>query len=182
MTNYEGAMSAFQRLQFTQVAAAVPVDWTPLAPFGAVGATMSFVSSEPNGDRLRVHYFRRATDGALVGTAWFGPAAEGPPGHAHGGSIAAVLDEAMGLGAWIAGHAVVAAKISVAFRRMLPLGTEARFAAVVERIEGRKIHVRGRLHGADDSTYAESEGLFIEIGADRFDELAELASSRSPGR
>lgn len=171
-------MSAFQRPQSVPEATALPVDWTPLAPFGAVGATISFVSGEPNGDRLRVHYFRRATDGALVGTAWFGPGAEGPPGHAHGGSMAALLDEAMGLGAWIAGHAVVAAKISVAFRRMLPLGTEARFAARVERIDGRKIHVSGRLHGADDTTYADSEGLFIAIGGDRFDELAELAASR----
>jgi acyl-coenzyme A thioesterase PaaI-like protein len=151
-------------------------------PFGAVGSLRSFVSGEPEGDRLRVRYFRRDVDGALTGMAWFGPGAEGPPGHAHGGSMAALLDEAMGLCAWVKGHSVVAAKIGVDFRRMLPLETEARFESWVERVDGRKILVRGRLHDAHDLPYAESEGLFIEIGGERFKELAESAASRSDGR
>ena len=81
------------------------VGWTPIDPLGSVGTGRSFVSGEPDGDRLRVCYYRRDRDGALVGKIWFGPGAEGPPGHAHGGSMAAVLDEAMGAGAWLAGHA-----------------------------------------------------------------------------
>lgn len=152
--------------------------WTPLSPFGAVGSFHSYVSGEPDGGRLRVRYFRREADGALVGTAGFGPGTEGPPGHAHGGSMAALLDEAMGLAAWIRGRAVVAAKIEVEFRRMLPLRGEARFETWVERIDGRKIHVRGRLHDDDGVPYAESRGLFIEIGTDRFKELAASASAR----
>ena len=37
---------------------------------------------------------------------------QGPPGHADGGSLAAVLDEAMGAAVWLAGHSVVAAHLS----------------------------------------------------------------------
>lgn len=95
------------------------VGWTPIEPLESVGTGRSFVSGEPSGDRLRVRYYRRERDRALVGKIWFGPGAEGPPGHAHGGSMAAVLDEAMGAGAWLAGHAVVAAKLTINFRRML---------------------------------------------------------------
>lgn len=153
--------------------------WTPLAPFMAVGSGRSYVSGEPTGDRLRVQYFRREADGALVGLARFGPGTEGPPGHAHGGSMAALLDEAMGLAAWIGGRAVVAAKIEVEFRRMLPLHVEARFATWVERVDGRKVHVRGRLHDEAGVPYAESRGLFIEIGGERFKELAANAPPKS---
>lgn len=87
------------------------------------GIDPSFVSGDPFGNRIRVRYFKRERDGALVGKVWFGPGAEGPPGHAHGGSMAAVLDEALGAAAWMSGHPVVAAKLVTVFRRMLPLGT-----------------------------------------------------------
>lgn len=155
--------------------------WTPLTPFGAVGSTRSYVSGEPDGNRLRVQYFRREADGALVGTAVFGPGTEGPPGHAHGGSMAALLDEAMGLAAWIGGRAVVAAKIEVEFRTMLPLHCEAQFETAVDRVDGRKVHIRGRLHDVDGVAFAESRGLFIEIGGDRFNELA-VQASRKPSQ
>jgi hypothetical protein len=42
--------------------------------------------------------------------------------------------------------------------------------------------VRGRLHDADGLPYAESEGLFIEIGGERFKELADGGASRSEAR
>src|SRR5687767_9779706 len=107
---------------------------TPIDAFAAVGTHRSFVSGDPESKLIRVRYFRRDADGALVGTAWFGDAVEGPPGHAHGGSIAALMDEAMGLAAWVAGHTVVAGKISVEFLRMVPLGRVARFECHVESV------------------------------------------------
>ena len=53
-----------------------------------------------------------------VGVAYAGgsgPPIEGPPGHAHGGSMAAVLDEAMGAAAWMEGHLVVAVRLATSF-------------------------------------------------------------------
>ncbi len=112
---------------------------------------------------MRVEYFRRDADGALVGRVWFGPWCEGPPGHAHGGSMASALDDAIGKVGWLNGHRVVAAKIDVRFRRMLPLGTDARIEAWIDRVEGRKVHTRGRLLADDGAPYAEADGLFIEL-------------------
>ncbi|MGQ0505961.1 MAG: PaaI family thioesterase [Myxococcaceae bacterium] len=150
-------------------------DWIPIEPLASVGNVRSFVSGDPNGDRLRVSYFRRGQDAALVGKIWFGPGAEGPPGHAHGGSMAAVLDEAMGAAAWMAGHTVVAAKLTTNFRRMLPLGSEVLLETWVEPIDGKKVRTRGRLFGQDGEAFAEGEGLFIVLEAERFGPLIERA-------
>lgn len=150
--------------------------WVPIGPLGPVGTGRSFVSGEPNGDRLRVRYFRRVRDGALVAKIWFGPDAEGPPGHAHGGSMAAVLDEAMGAAAWMAGHHVLAASLTTEFRRMLPLGTVALLEAWVDRVDGRKVKTRGRLFGRGGELHAEGEGLFIVLEPERFGSLVERAA------
>src|SRR4051812_4632347 len=80
----------------------------------------SFVSADPGGERLSVRYFHRERDNVLIARARFGPLSEGPPGHAHGGSMAALLDETMGLAAWFAGHMVVAAKLTMDFKKMIP--------------------------------------------------------------
>lgn len=135
--------------------------WLPHDPFPQTGPNVSFVSGGPTGNRLRVAYFKRAEDGRLVGRAWFGPETEGPPGHAHGGSIAAVLDEALGAAAWSEGHPVLVASLQVEFRRMVQLGTDAMFEAWVDRAEGRKIHTRARLLGVDGELLAEGRALCL---------------------
>jgi acyl-coenzyme A thioesterase PaaI-like protein len=134
-----------------------------------------FVSGEPNGDRFRVRYFRRQHDGALVGKAWFGPGVQGPPGHAHGGSMAALLDEVMGLSAWISGHTVVAARIRVNFSQMLPLGTIITFEGWVHKVEGKKVTARGRLVGPNNKIHAQGEGLFVILDAEQFGEFGKKA-------
>jgi acyl-coenzyme A thioesterase PaaI-like protein len=151
--------------------------WEPVKPFRLEGGRASFVSGEPEGDRLRVRYFRRASDGRLVGRAWFGPGAQGPPGHAHGGSIAAVLDEAMGAAAWMEGHLVVAVQLNTRFRTMLPLGTDTFLEAWVEGVDSRKVRTRSRLLGAEGKPFAEAEGVFVEIDRERFRPMLEKAAA-----
>ncbi len=131
----------------------------------------NYVSGDPDGNRLRIRYYYRESDMALVGKAWFGPGTEGPPGHAHGGSMAALLDEAMGTASWISGHLVLAAKIEVNFRKKLPLGTVVKVEAWLEKVNGRKVFVRGQLIGLDDLIYAESSGLFIKLEPEQFGQL-----------
>lgn len=123
----------------------------------------AFVSGDSSGNRFRVRYFRRAEDGNLVGKAWFGPGTMGPPGHAHGGSIASVLDEAMGAAAWFSGHAVVAARLTVEFRQMVPIETVAVFETWIDEVVGRKITLRSQLSDGGDTIYSEGSGLFIVL-------------------
>lgn len=146
--------------------------WISADPLASLGSIRTFVSGDPTGDRLRVRYFEREQDGALVGKVWFGPGAEGPPGHAHGGSIAAVLDEAMGAAAWKIGHSVVIARLAVIFRRALPLGTDATVEVRITRKSGKRIWICGHLLAADGTVFAESRGLFITLPMGRFIEGA----------
>ena len=149
--------------------------WEPVGGFNERHAVESFVSGEPHGQRLRVRYFRRTSDDALMVRVWFGPGTQGPPGHVHGGAQAALLDETMGFAAWLAGYQVVAAHIEVDFRSMVPLGAVATVEAKVTRVRGRKIQVRARLDLGDGTVAAESSGLFIQLSPEHLEKLGGLA-------
>jgi acyl-coenzyme A thioesterase PaaI-like protein len=149
-----------------------PAGWRPLAthPVGAFIAQFlgrSYVAGDPTGDRLRIRYFWRATDtqsAALVARAWFGARAEGPPGHAHGGSMASVLDEAMGLAVWLAHSPAVAAHLETDFRKPIPLGSTVTAETTVGPAEGSgKASATARLVGDDGTVYAEGSALFVLI-------------------
>ncbi len=133
----------------------------------------SFVRDDPDSNRYRLRFYQRESDGALVGKAWFGPGTEGPPGHAHGGSMAALLDQIMGSACFVLGHIVLAAKIDVSFRNKMPLGTVATLEAWVERIDGRKLTPRAHLLGPGGIVYAESSGLFIKFQPEVFAKLGQ---------
>lgn len=145
-------------------------------PLPGTERTNVYVSGEPDGQRIRVRYYRRDSDGAIVAPCWFGPGCEGPPGHAHGGSLAALLDELMGVAAWNEGHAVVLARLTTNNRAMLPLRTVVLGEAQVESVDGRKVEVRAKLVDTDGRVFVEADGLFVTVGLDRFREL--FAQSR----
>ena len=151
--------------------------WEPVEPPRLEGGRGSFVSGDPAGDRLRVRYFRRISDGRLVGRAWFGPGALGPPGHAHGGSIAAVLDEAMGAAAWMAGRHVVAVKLETNFQRLLPLGTDTWIEAWIDRVEGRKVWTLGEILDAEGEPFARGQALFVTLDPERNAKILEAVTA-----
>ena len=126
-----------------------------------VGESLRFVSGDPDGNRFRVRYYRFGEQ-QLRARIWFGPETGGPPGHAHGGSIAAVLDEVLGLTAWVAGYPVVAGNLNVSFRTMLPLEKVVTVESRIVSAEGRKVMVHGRIC-CGETVYAEGECLCITI-------------------
>lgn len=103
----------------------------------------------------------------VVGTAVFGTQYEGPPGHVHGGMVAAAFDEALGMAQAMTGQPGMTGTLTVRYRRPTPLHTEVRFRARVERVEGRKIFATGTLH-AGEVLCAETEGVFITVDFERF--------------
>lgn len=145
-----------------------PGEWLPARPFPKASTKFSYVSGNPNSRAIRIQYFQRKDTLQFAGRAWFGPEAEGPPGHAHGGSQAALLDEGMGATAWHSGKTVVAAKIEINFRNPLPIGTVLTMWAEITKIEGRKVYTSARLEGDDGTLYSEGTGLFIVIDPSSF--------------
>jgi acyl-coenzyme A thioesterase PaaI-like protein len=132
--------------------------WEPVVPFPSPEGTFLH-----EGDRVRIAYFRKANQPELYAKAWFGIKTMGPPGHVHGGAMAAALDEAMGAVSWMNGHRVVAATITVRFLAMLPIQTETILEASIARVEGRKISTRSSLTDPKGQKIAEADGLFIVL-------------------
>jgi len=155
--------------------------WTRVElPFPATSS--NFVSGDRTGRRLGVRYFRRDADGAVMMKVRCGPDAQGPPAHAHGGSMAALLDEAMGAAAWLSGHPVLAAELNIVFKRMLPLETACVAEAEVVEVDARKIRARAVLRDPEgEVVYCTGTALLIELDEGQLRELAELIE-RMPGR
>jgi len=132
-----------------------------------------YVSADPDESRLQVRYWVR-DDHHVLGRAHFGRGCQGPPGHAHGGSIAALLDEAMGIAAWVSGHPVVAADIRLRFRQSLPLQEVPEFHAWIEKTNGRKVFTKAVLVNEKGDRYADAEGLFVELSSERLEAMKHL--------
>lgn len=141
-------------------------NWEAFDAPALVGETLRFVSGDKTGNRFKMNYFRDQEQN-LVARVWFGPVTEGPPGHAHGGSIAAVLDEVLGLTAWAAGHPVVVGNLNISFRQLLPIQMVVQVTTRLISEKGRKIMVHGEVSSLDGIVYATGEALCIKVAADK---------------
>jgi hypothetical protein len=102
-------------------------------------------------------------DGDVIrGSVTFGWAYQGPPGHLHGGFVAAVFDETLGLTQSLTGKPGMTGTLTVRYRNPTPLYTELRLEGRVERVEGRKIFTTARMYAGETLT-AEAEGIFISM-------------------
>jgi len=110
----------------------------------------------------------------VVAEATFGAAYEGPPGCVHGGYVAAVFDEFLGLTQSLSGKHGMTGTLTVRYRQPTPLHRRLRFEGDLTGSEGRKIFTVGRCL-VDDVVTAEAEGLFITVD---FERIAALYLSR----
>lgn len=95
---------------------------------------------------------------------------EGPPGCVHGGFVAALFDEFLGIGQRLTDQPGVTATLTVKYRRPTPLDTELRLVGRVKQVEGRKNILVGEMWAGDTLT-ATCEGLFIHIATESFLQL-----------
>ncbi|HVT64965.1 MAG TPA: PaaI family thioesterase [Mycobacteriales bacterium] len=93
----------------------------------------------------------------MEGTVTFGPAYEGPPGHCHGGWVAAMFDELLGFVQLAPGFT---AFLHVDYRRPTPLNKELSLRGWIDSVDGRKRTIRGTCH-LDGTLISEAHGLFI---------------------
>ncbi len=106
----------------------------------------------------------------VIGRVTFGRAYEGPPGHVHGGLVAAAFDEVLGFVQCMTGQPGMTGTLQVRYRSPTPLNQPLRFEAWVERLEARKTIAVGTLT-CGDKLCAEGEGVFIVIDRERFRSL-----------
>lgn len=93
---------------------------------------------------------------------------EGPPGCVHGGFVAAMFDQLLGLGQSLTDVPGVTGTLSVRYLNKTPLNTELTMEGWVERVEGRKNILHGRIM-ADGQVTATSEAVFIRVDQKAWD-------------
>ena len=92
---------------------------------------------------------------------------EGAPGRAHGGIVAAILDDVMGYVLALQRTPAYTGRLTISYRAPVPLREELEARAQMDRREGRKLFLSGRIT-AGDAVLAEGEALFIVVPAEPF--------------
>ena len=98
----------------------------------------------------------------LRGRARFGVAYEGPPTCVHGGVLAQVFDEVLGVANILTGTGGMTGTLTVRYRRPTPLLSDLDVEARQVGIEGRKIQCWAGLYLAGELT-AEADAVFITV-------------------
>jgi acyl-coenzyme A thioesterase PaaI-like protein len=93
----------------------------------------------------------------VTGEVTFGAAFEGAPGIVHGGFVAALLDEALGMATIFSGSTGMTVELVTRYRRHTPVATPLRLEARLVSTEGRRIRTAGELLCGDD-VIAEARG------------------------
>ncbi len=103
-------------------------------------------------------------EGQIAGTAYFRRFHLGRNGAVHGGQLALLFDSLLGFtAAKLTGNPYQrTAYLHVDYRKIVPIEKELQVEAGVDRIEGRKIFVVGRLRDGED-VLTEAEALFVRL-------------------
>jgi len=102
-----------------------------------------------------------------VGQVVLGAAFEGAPGRAHGGIVAALIDETMGLVMSMSSSPAFTGRLTVTYRAPTPVGALLETRARLHERQGRKMTITAELKCAGQ-LLAEAEGLFIIVDPEKF--------------
>jgi acyl-coenzyme A thioesterase PaaI-like protein len=101
-----------------------------------------------------------------IGRVRYAKPYEGPPGCVHGAVIAATFDQVFNVANLMQGTPGPTRRLEIRYRKPTPLGRDLRFEGWQERVEGREVHVAGRLVAGDVVT-VEASGTFVQIPPER---------------
>ena len=91
---------------------------------------------------------------------------QGPPGHAHGGIIATLLDEAMSKANRHRNITAMTRHMSIDYLKPVPLATPLLLEGWSKGESGRKHRCSAELRRPDGTVLASATGIFIEVSAD----------------
>ena len=131
----------------------------------------SIVSGIDNPMGINARMIRDGEEAVLRAT--LRSAHQGAPGRAHGGIVAAMFDEAMGLVISMMQVMAFTGWLKVTYRAGTPLHEELEIRARMTGKEGRKISMTAEMTDAAGTLIAEAEALFIEVDVEKFLKLAE---------
>ncbi len=122
--------------------------------------------SNPIAPPLHVHVEGDTAHGSVHLTWQY----EGPPNCVHGGWIAALFDQFLGVAQVILGQPGLTGALNTTYHKPTPLCTDLRLVGKVVSVEGRKNKLSGEMWAGDILT-ASCEALFISVTLDKFKSL-----------
>jgi acyl-coenzyme A thioesterase PaaI-like protein len=96
---------------------------------------------------------------------------EGPMGTVHGGIIASLFDQFLGIANIDNGFGAFTGTLTIRYRNPCPLDVPIAFHCRTDRVEGRKIFAVGELVVDGGTVAAEAEGIFVQPSEARLAEL-----------
>lgn len=96
-----------------------------------------------------------------LGKCYCGWVYEGPPGSVHGGFVAAIFDQFMGMAQKLGGQPGMTGYLHVDYHNRTPLNTALNLEAQLVKVEGRKTVVAAQMYAGETKT-ASCEALFVE--------------------
>jgi uncharacterized protein (TIGR00369 family) len=120
-----------------------------------------FVCGTENPHSIGVTWYQ-CEDGSIEAEMVFTEAHQGPPGHAHGGASAAVLDEAMGAAVWRAGYSAASVNLEINYSKPIPLGQKVSIIARITDIHPRKILTTSEIRLENGVVAVIGRGIYVE--------------------
>ena len=115
-------------------------------------------------------YEQHADEHCVRGEVEFGSTFEGAPGIVHGGFLAALLDEVLGVATSYSGDPGMTREYTLRYHHPTRIKVPLRFEARFDRREGRKIFVSADVWDGETKTVT-AQGLFIAVDLSRFEAL-----------
>ncbi len=107
---------------------------------------------------------RKTEDGRIAGWARFARFHLGRNGAVHGGALGMLFDTVLGLTSSVitGGPRQRTAYLKINYRHIVPIEKKLQIDAGIDRVDGRKIFVSGRLNDGD-TLLTEAEALFVRL-------------------
>ncbi|MBI5608041.1 MAG: cupin domain-containing protein [Deltaproteobacteria bacterium] len=154
---FQGFEMAAPGWQPPDLSARVEAGVGPLAEDAALGASRHLRLSD-----VQLDWHWRSAERRVEGQLQFGPAAEGLPGHVHGGLLAALCDEAMGWACWCEGHIAPGAQIHSQFLAPAPSDRPLDLRAELVGSDGRSLYLAATVTAADQPVLL-ARGVYVSI-------------------
>jgi acyl-coenzyme A thioesterase PaaI-like protein len=110
-----------------------------------------------------------SADGGVEGRFFVKQDHQGPPGYAHGGVIAAALDEAMALLVFERGTFAVTGRLEIDLVAPAPVGTFVRVSAALEEEGESTLRLAADATRDDGRRVAGATGIFVRVPPPRVD-------------
>lgn len=150
--------------------ATTPSGWSPVPPADGEGMPPHMPDCMGCGpDAISGYHLKvRRKGNEVVATFSFDSTHAGGPGLAHGGAVAAVMDDLLGHVMTLHGVPAVTRRLEVDYLAPVLLHEPHHLSARLDQRDGRKLWITGEGRAPDGREVFGARGLFVQVGLEHF--------------